>query len=137
MSKPIYVSASQIDNFRSCNRRWWFKSIKKIAEPSTAAQIMGTRFAKAVECRLKNEQIPKFDLITDLTIDKFLAAAETYFPAEPSHDIYAERKIDFLFPDMPARMIGYIDVLDLTTSVARIRDSRRAATSDTHRRTRS
>ncbi len=83
---------------------------------------MGTRFAKAIECRLKCEPIPKFDQITDAIVERFLAAASAYFPQDSHPQIHAERKIDFLLADTPARMIGYIDVLDLSGPVARVRD---------------
>ena len=82
----------------------------------------GTNFAQAIENRLKGEPIPKFDAVTDATVARFLDAAETYFPTEPQEGIFAERKIQFAMPSVNATMIGYIDVLDLTGPVARIRD---------------
>lgn len=82
----------------------------------------GTNFAQAIECRLKGDPIPKFDPVTDATVARFLDSAETYFPTEPQEGIFAERKIQFAMPSVNATMIGYIDVLDLTGPVARIRD---------------
>jgi hypothetical protein len=122
LSKQIYVSASQIDNFRTCNRRWFYKSIKKISEPQTQPQQFGDRFAKAVEAKLKLTQIPKFDEITDATIDKFLSAADNFFEVAENSRIYAEKQIKFQMPDQNAVMVGYIDVLDLSGPVAHIRD---------------
>ena len=122
MQKKIYVSASQIENYRSCPRRWWFRSVKKLAEPQSEAQAMGDRFAKAIEARLKGQIIPKFDELTDVVVDRFLNAAYTFFPQEANPEIYAERKIEFDVPDLPAKMIGYIDVLDLSGASAHIRD---------------
>lgn len=122
MRKKIYVSASQIDNYRNCPRRWWFKSVKKIAESQTEAQLFGDRFAKAIEARLKGQMIPKFDELADTVIDRFLTSADSYFPTEADPNIHAERKIEFDIPDLPAKMVGYIDVLDLTGESAHIRD---------------
>ena len=122
MRKKIYVSASQIDNYRNCPRRWWFKSVKKIAESQTEAQLFGDRFAKAIEARLKGQMIPKFDELADTVIDRFLNSADNFFPAQADPNIHAERKIEFDIPDLPAKMVGYIDVLDLTGESAHIRD---------------
>jgi hypothetical protein len=122
LQKRINVSASQIENYRQCPRRWWFRSIKKLQEPQSEAQRFGDRFAKAIEARLKGQPIPRFDALADLVVDKFLVSAESFFPREPNPDIHAERKIEFDVPDLPARMIGYIDVLDLSGSSARIQD---------------
>ncbi len=96
--------------------------MKKLAEPQTEAQRFGDRFAKAIEARLKGEQIPRFDAVADATIARFLSAADTFFPEGSNPDIYAERKIEFDVPDLPARMIGYIDVLDLSGGSVHIRD---------------
>jgi hypothetical protein len=125
VSTRITVSASQIENYRLCNRKWWFRSIKKISEPQTEAQLLGDRFAKAIEAQLKGWQIPRFDELSDATIDKFLDAASSYFPDHSSPtapQIFAERKIEFQVPDLPARMVGYIDVLEISDGTAHIRD---------------
>lgn len=127
MQKRINVSASQIENYRQCPRRWWFRSIKKLAEPQSEAQRVGDRFAKAIEARLKGQPIPRFDAVADLVIDRFLTAADAYFPVEPNPLIIAEKKIEFDVPDLPARMIGYIDVLDLSGEAAHIRDHKTRA----------
>lgn len=125
MFKPVYVSASQIDSYRSCPRRWWFKSIRKIPTDTTPALVFGDRFAKAVEARLKGLQIPRFDAVADAVIDRFLDAAASFYPA-PNPLIYAERKVQFdLAPE--TRMVGYLDVLDLSTGEIQIRDHKTRA----------
>jgi hypothetical protein len=122
VSKRIFVSASQIENYRSCTRRWWFRSVKKIAEPQSVAQQFGDRFSKAIEARLKGDIIPLFDEVTDATISRFLDSATAYFPVEPNPNIFAEKKIQFNLDDVNATMVGYIDVLDLSGPNAHIRD---------------
>lgn len=125
MFKPVSVSASQIDAYRTCPRRWWFRSIRKLPSPTTPALVFGDRFSKAVEARLKGQPVPLFDPLADAVIARFLEAAESFYPA-PNPSIYAERKVEFALTEQ-TRMVGYLDVLDLSGDEIRIRDHKTRA----------
>lgn len=126
MSKPATVSASQISDFRLCPRRWWFKSVQKIAEPKTPALIFGDRFAKAVERQLLGQPYaPTGDEATDAAIARMLDAARGFFPA-PRPEIRPEYRIGFDVAGA-GRMVGAIDVLDLSGTEPKIVDHKTRA----------
>jgi hypothetical protein len=125
MFRPIYVSATQIDAYRSCPRKWWFRSVRKHPEPKTDALIFGDQFSKAVEARLRGQAIPKFNEVADATIERLLSAASSFYP-EPLPGIFPERKIEFDL-DGAAKMVGYIDLLDLSGPEMHIRDHKTRA----------
>lgn len=125
MPRPIFVSATQIANFRSCPRKWFFRSVLKQPEPTTDALIFGDRFSKAVEAKLKGLAVPTFDPVTDATLRRFLEAANLFYPA-PNPSIYAEEKVEFPV-GQSATMIGYLDVLDLSGDEVVIRDHKTRA----------
>jgi hypothetical protein len=66
---PLVISASQVESFRLCARKWWFKSIHKLPEPAKEGQIVGQTMHSIIE---------RYLLADDLGRDKSGAQVELY-----------------------------------------------------------
>lgn len=100
-NKYAYTSASQVNAFRSCPRKWFNSWILEIRQPETEAMTRGTKIHAALEQYLKNQVI-------DEDYRQYIEAAEKFLP--PSN-YYLEQKIELPTFEGGPLWTGYIDVL--------------------------
>lgn len=48
-----YGSATQVDNYSSCERKWWYQSVQKLGKDESYALSFGTDVHAIIECGLK------------------------------------------------------------------------------------
>lgn len=58
MTKPIHISATQIDMFRQCPRKWAWNYIAKVPRVEKASLALGTRVHEILENYFKNGDAP-------------------------------------------------------------------------------
>jgi RecB family exonuclease len=113
--KPfIRWSASQVDTYNTCNRKWWFSKILGIETPPHPSAVIGTEVHAQLEAYLE-EKAPA---------DSLGPIARTALPFAPRPGtVYIEQSIEELglvAGGLPA--LGYIDVLDLTSDPPQVLD---------------
>jgi len=113
--KPfVRWSASQVDTYNTCNRKWWFNKILGIETPPHPSAVIGTEVHAQLEAYLE-EKAPA---------DSLGPIARTALPFAPKPGtVYIEQSIEELglvAGGLPA--LGYIDVLDLTGDIPQVLD---------------
>jgi len=113
--KPfIRWSASQVDTYQSCNRKWWFNKILGIEIPQHPSAAIGSEVHAQLEAYLE-EKSPA---------DSLGPIARTALPFAPKPgSVYVEESIETLgltAAGLPA--LGYIDVLDLKSDPPQVLD---------------
>lgn len=107
-------SASQVDTYNTCNRKWWFSKILGIETPPHPSAVIGTEVHAQLEAYLE-EKAPA---------DSLGPIARTALPFAPRPGtVYIEQSIEELglvAGGLPA--LGYIDVLDLTSEPPQVLD---------------
>lgn len=107
-------SASQVDTYNTCNRKWWFNKILGIETPPHPSAVIGTEVHAQLEAYLE-EKAPA---------DSLGPIARTALPFAPKPGtVYIEQSIEELglvAGGLPA--LGYIDVLDLTGDTPQVLD---------------
>ena len=107
-------SASQVDTYNTCNRKWWFNKILGIETPPHPSAVIGTEVHAQLEAYLE-EKAPA---------DSLGPIARTALPFAPKPGtVYIEQSIEELglvAGGLPA--LGYIDVLDLTGDIPQVLD---------------
>ena len=105
MKEFVRWSASQVDTFQGCNRKWWFNKIMGLEIPQHPSAAIGSAVHAELEGYLTGEH----------GIDKLGPIALTALPFAPRPEtVYVERSIEDLKLEahgLPA--LGYIDVLNL------------------------
>jgi RecB family exonuclease len=112
-------SASQIGLYRQCPRKWWFKYVLRIPEPSRPWFKFGRDFAEEMENYLKG-RLPAEKL------SPLAAAGLTVLPPPmPAGNILVEKEIHFDLgekSDEKLPFIGYIDLVDLAPDPIEVLD---------------
>lgn len=107
-------SASQVDTYNTCNRKWWFNKILGIETPPHPSAVIGTEVHAQLEAYLEEKA----------TADSLGPIARTALPFAPKPGtVYIEQSIEELglvAGGLPA--LGYIDVLDLTGDIPQVLD---------------
>ena len=113
--KPfIKWSASQVDTYQTCNRKWWFNKILGLEVPQHPSAAIGSAVHAELEAYLE-EKSP---------VDSLGPIARTALPFAPKPgSVYVEEAIESLgltAAGLPA--LGYIDVLDLKSDPPQVLD---------------
>ena len=113
--KPfIKWSASQVDTYQTCNRKWWFNKILGLEVPQHPSAAIGSAVHAELEAYLE-EKAPA---------DSLGPIARTALPFAPKPgSVYVEEAIESLgltAAGLPA--LGYIDVLDLKSDPPQVLD---------------
>jgi RecB family exonuclease len=105
MKEFVRWSASQVDTFQSCHRKWWFNKILGLEIPQHPSAAIGSAVHAELEGYLTGEH----------GVDKLGPIARMALPFAPRPEtVYVERAIEDLKLEaagLPA--LGYIDVLNL------------------------
>lgn len=102
----IRISASQVSTFRDCPRKWFFEKIVVLPRPEHPAAKLGQAVHAELEEFYKRGTVPKSK--------EALALLE--IAPQPTPTLKAEDGLDFmLFPLIPARVKGFIDLRCLET----------------------
>lgn len=102
-----YTSASQVNAFRSCPRKWYNSWILGIQQPETDSMKLGTAIHAALEKRMKAIK-EKEICVDDEETAKYVRAAMPYLPFE---DFYLEQKMELETFEGGPRWVGFIDLL--------------------------
>lgn len=108
-----HTSASQVSEFKRCPRKWYYKKVVKLEEPSNPAQARGKAVHSAIESFLETRQIA-LPVITDEQVGVDSEALAEYVsiaaPYLPEGDYEIEREV--LLPTFEGGplWVGYIDV---------------------------
>lgn len=110
------VSASQVALFSTCQRKWFFRYIRKIRFPQTPAQARGTLIHKCIEIYLKTGKIPEHPSLRAYVTSAFKAEARDgtlVLPDPKKHGKthLVEHRFELELPAKLPKWIGYIDVL--------------------------
>ena len=105
-AKINYLSVSQLEKFDptaygGCNRRWWFRYIKKIDEPQTKAQQAGTE---------GHAKLEHFQKTGELVLGDLERAMARY--AGPSKNALIEHHFNGELDAAGVPFVGYIDRVD-------------------------
>jgi len=107
-------SASQVDTYTTCNRKWWFTKILGLEVPQHPSAAIGTEVHAQLEAYLE-EKAP---------VSSLGPIARTALPYAPAPGtVYIEQSIETLglvAGGLPA--LGYIDVLDLRSDPPEVLD---------------
>lgn len=107
-------SASQVDTYLSCNRKWWFNKILGLEVPQHPSAAIGSAVHAELEAYLEG----------NAPADSLGPIARTALPFAPKPTtVYIERSIEPLkltAAGLPA--LGYIDVLNLTEDTPEVLD---------------
>lgn len=123
--KPwAHVSATQINNFRACPRKWYLRSIAKVRYPPSPAMLAGQAIHATIE-RVLKAQVQPVDLDADHA--KLVKAADLagFFDGFDANRPTGELELDIRtlglrLADVP--VLGYIDCLWREDDVAFVRD---------------
>lgn len=93
-------SASQIQTYMSCSRKWWLKKIAGLDDSGSASTALGTEVHANIEAFLKGEG----------PLDHRLLSLNTFVPAVKAsgHRLLIEHEFRAL---MDAPVVGYIDLV--------------------------
>ncbi len=97
-----HVSASQIETFRLCNRKWGIDKIDKVPQPGSKYTEFGTALHKVAEDYLRDGKPPE---PTD-PVAKIALAGKRYWP-DPGT---AEIEKYFRWDDGSLTVLGYMDI---------------------------
>lgn len=103
-----HVSASQINTFRDCPRKWWLQKIKKLSTPSSSAAEMGRRIHAVLEDYLTKGQMP------DNSTEGLIAQRGLEYlplPGTSAVELPIHQKLPI--KDAPVDVLGYVDCLYL------------------------
>ncbi len=114
----VYLSATQIDNFRQCPRKWAWDKIKRIPREPAKSFELGSRVHDILEAYYKGEGSPDLDEVWRFSPDSALhypgriasGMISEAIPAEAMPDVQAEKlfECDTLTPGIV--YVGKIDV---------------------------
>lgn len=102
-----HVSASQITDFKRCNRKWYFNKVLRLPTPQTESQAIGT----AIHGQLENYYVKG--------IVPVYPSAVAALPQLPPRDEKVLSEVALTSPTLTAadvRFVGYIDLLDFRVS---------------------
>lgn len=103
-----HVSASQINTFRDCPRKWWLQKIKKLSTPSSSAAEMGRRIHSILEDYLTKGVMP------DNSTEGLIASRGLeYLPLPGTSAVELPIHEKMPLTDSPVDVLGYVDCLYL------------------------
>lgn len=107
-TKPFDISASRIKLYTTCPRKWAFKYLENLPEPSTQATNFGSTIHKEVEEYYLNATKP----------NTLHATALLRHLPQPSTKIKAEASFSFLYPidAVTVNFRGAVDLIDTETN---------------------
>lgn len=107
MSKPLTYSASQIEAWEDCPRKWGWDKIDSIRRADTAATKLGTAVHNQLERYLKGEP---FDFASDHHAAQLAQGATPFLPAPRAYGLAVEAEdLQFPSPTYPHLWTGRID----------------------------
>ena len=107
MSKPLTYSASQIEAWEDCPRKWGWDKIDSIRRADTAATKIGTAVHNQLERYLKGEA---FDFATDHHAAQLAQGATPFLPPPMASGLMVEAEdLKFPSPVYPHLWTGRID----------------------------
>lgn len=107
MSKPLTYSASQIEAWEDCPRKWGWDKIDAIRRADTAATKLGTAVHNQLERYLKGEP---FDFASDHHAAQLAQGATPFLPAPRAYGLAVEAEdLQFPSPTYPHLWTGRID----------------------------
>lgn len=116
--RPWTVSYSQLALVESCQRKWWFKYVKQLPDPTGAGAAFGSKLHALAEKR-----ITEGAELTDDRIGKLVALAENrgYIPTHSNFQAADGKiKIEYKFKALVGHgvdalpLTGAVDILDVT-----------------------
>jgi len=112
--RPFKVtSASQINKYRRCNRKWWWNKIRGIREPTGAGAAYGTLVHNHMEAYFKDGVIPPVDADGEegrSARDAQRLIDSGHYPTDVNPD-HVEPKVWLTVPGMKRPVVGKVDVL--------------------------
>ena len=100
------VSASQVEEFLRCPRRWFESAILKNRQPETEAMLRGKNFHKAVETYLKTgENTSEFAPLIE--------AGKEFLPPARTEDLLLEHEFTIPTYEGGPMWLGYIDMVSI------------------------
>jgi hypothetical protein len=106
MNNIFYVSASQIETYKDCPRKWGFRSLDKIKTPTSPGAQYGSDLHKALEKYLLEGTIPKEE-----DFKKLIEKAKLYLPEKDTPKI-VEGNFELIISsprEHPIKLRGIID----------------------------
>lgn len=107
MTEPdfkIRLSASQVKQFESCERQWFYERVKRIEVKKSYAQGLGTEVHELAERWLLEAKVPP-----DTKAGQILRAGLSYLPAPKTPNMEIEQRFEFdVRPDIS--VVGFMDV---------------------------
>lgn len=104
----LWSSASQVDQFRQCNRRWFARYALNLPDEKTEAQARGTRVHGSGEAYLKGKEVKP---LKDPAEQKMAETLISLLP-EPDPRFLVEYEFVLKTYDGGPDIIGYIDFVD-------------------------
>jgi len=109
-----HVSASSIELYRSCPRKWYYTYMLGRRGKPTEAMLRGTKVHAVLEEYLLNGTTPS----GRSQVTKIASPGIDLLPARNPKEQHVEATLeDFKIPNLPVPFKGFIDLLDLTDGV--------------------
>lgn len=109
-----HVSASSIELYRSCPRKWYYRYLLGHRGETTEAMLRGTKVHEVLEEYLLNGTTPS----GRSQVVKIATPGIELLPARNPKEQRVEAPLtDFEIPNLPVPFKGFIDLLDLTDGV--------------------
>ena len=109
-----HVSASSIELYRSCPRKWYYTYMLGRRGKATEAMSRGTKVHALLEEYLLNGTIPS----GRSQVAKIATSGIGLLPSRNLNTQHIEAPLtDFVIPNLPVPFKGFIDLLDLTDGV--------------------
>jgi hypothetical protein len=90
--KLHHVSASQVQTFESCNRKWWFQKVQQIPDRTdTSSRDLGTEVHAILESYLKGGPTPSMG--SPLLAERIAASGLIHLP-QPGPELQVEQLLD-------------------------------------------
>ena len=109
-----HVSASSIELYRSCPRKWYYTYLLGRRGKATEAMLRGTKVHELLEEYLLNGTVPS----GRSQVAKIATPGIELLPSRKPNTQHIEAPLtDFVIPNLPVPFKGFIDLLDLTDGV--------------------
>lgn len=109
-----HVSASSIELYRSCPRKWYYTYLLGRRGKATEAMLRGTKVHELLEEYLLNGTVPS----GRSQVVKIATPGIELLPTRKPNTQHIEAPLtDFVIPNLPVPFKGFIDLLDLTDGV--------------------
>ena len=109
MASWSHASASQINTYRDCPRKWWLQKIAKMDTPSSKAAELGKRIHSVLEDYLTTGVMPD----RDTEEGKIALRGLEFLPLPGKSRVEVAVQDELPIEDAPVDILGYIDCLYL------------------------